>query len=354
MACGWCYNLNLGVHKPYKDYNEYVNTVDAGLLGINTRYAWFLSPHVSRETHNSSSDQVSVSQFRPDRFADIRQHFHVNATDLAQRLGVQPEHRFVPAHCRSVACAIMLASVYSETAFVAEHIRALNVSIQVLWLANAHQLLHVRAALLNDAAAANVQKKMLFLARTPSELALTPDNSVDYSVLDLTQLEEHLTAEQKAMYRPTPMAKFTSNGPLLSHIEQFDLTGHALSLLHNVSRRMMESNASDDMADIYDNVACDWLRETDAINSDMLNISYVDYVDVGGIFPKEARYDGLLEAARMAIDVVNNIPDFLASMKLRLMSSQRTPLMSFVELSSIRTPVGAIGPDVKEIICECI
>lgn len=344
------------------------NVQNVGPLGIRTRFGWFL-PKRTPPDRLGRAQQVPIEAFGRDAFANISALFHVDIDRALHGIvsAAGGLERFVPEHCDGGAgpnaCAVMLAGHRSSSAFIVEHIRALNVSVQVVWLGD--QLVRVKHELMQQRAAGPL---VLLLARTPSEAVI---NARDYRYVTVQSSNAGPLSEmQAAVYDLTPMTKYRNpqQVELGFYIDNVDLDKQDVPLASRLADELMSlsSNASRTAAAadaIYDRVACDWLSSADVPGkflADMHNA--VDQFHglvtkklyIGGIFPDGAAYNVVRNAVRQAIDDVNASGMLLPNRELALLEKDRaeTPLRQFLRLAASDQMVGVIGPDVKEITCK--
>lgn len=336
------------------------NIENVGPLGIRTRFGWFLP--------KSSSDrlpahQIPIEALAIDRFANISDLFHVDIDRTL--LGICPNatelERFTPEHCAGNVgrpCAVMLAGHRSSSAFIVEHIRRLRVSVQVVWLGD--QFVRVKNQLL----VAEAKLLFLFLARTPSEAAVS---AAGYRHVTVQWSNAGPLSEMQAsVYDLTPMTKYRNlrRNHLGDYIDAVHLNeSHQVRLSGKLAAElsMVPTNASAAMvASIYDRVACDWLstgapdefRELMQRAVDSWNGINEETVRIGGIFPIGPMYDVLKQAVLRAIAVVNR-SGWLRKRPLVLdeKNPYDPPLRQFLQLGSSQM-LGVIGPDLKEIACR--
>lgn len=358
--------FNVGIHHPvaYPYVTRAVNIKYTGPLGPNTRYAWFLpTRNDSLRTGNDSLPDglLPIDTFESLHFDRVAKFFHVHMDILLHELGVELEscETYKPTYCtKQQTCAIMLAGNRTETAFITEHIRILNVRVQMLWLGD-QLLLHV------DKLRQVIDPPLfLLLARTPSEIVRR--NSSSFRSVAMPTFGGQLTPMQAGVYDLTPMAKYSSNNLLLQYIDALHFDGAEDLLLEEMANQITRQPETKlERCQIYEQVACDWLKNITKITDEKQKHDYLEMLSinkwnlnttaiVGGIFPAGPMFDGLKYAADMAVGAINQAPDLLPGMRLILNVADRTerPLLSFIKMSMHKKMLGVIGPDIKGITCK--
>lgn len=346
--------FNVGVHQIVNYTYPYIHpapNVDiAGPLAINTRFAWFL-PNVAAV--DDRPPPLPMETFGRDRFRTVRADYHLDRAQMLRTLRLPPVRHYAPAHCdagASSGCAIMLAGDPAETAFVAEHIRVLGVSVQVLWL-GADQLLRAKQRLLSDGGA----KRFLLLARYPSEIVR---HVGAYGVVSVPTLGGPLSAMQYGLYDATPMIKYANRGPLLHAFRSLHFEGQVDGLLAAAEQRLRSADAAGVVsnANVFDEAACEWLSAPGAtVHGELVGgprDTHNNTVVVGGIFPAGAQYADLQQAAEMAVQEINAEKWLNVTLELRVGNASEGSLLSYIRLAAISNTLGIIGPEVKAIKCK--
>lgn len=351
MSCAFCVVFNLGIQLPvaYPQVDHLVNAIYAGPLGPNSRYVWFL-PNRTRGRDPLPERQLHINTFDAANFDRVAKYFHVRLDKLLVELNVDAANvvNFAPTYCTvQKPCAIMLAGNAAETAFISEHIHALEVRVQVLWLGD--QLLRHVTKLRQG----TDPPLFLLLARTPSEIVRSPG---DYRSVMVPTYGDRLSPMQAGVYDLTPLTKYSNMGVLYPYISKLHFDGEEDWLLGQVADRiLMQPNVS--RTAIYEGVACDWLNNTNQMHRYLLSIDtwvFNTTALIGGIFPTGPMFGGLQVAAEMAVQAINESPQLLSGMELILTVAhpKESPLKSFIKMSMEKEMVGVIGPDIKEITCK--
>lgn len=235
-----------------------------------------------------------------------------------------------------------------------------------------------------------ISKKFLVLHRVPSEII---DSNVEYEMITMPRCEEMVSnSHTNCKYELMPLLKYYtksltySNALLTSFLNMdFEETGlrRVFELYDNATRRnntsnqntirkystqLIESvNASYKMTkygrvmnDVYNNVACEWIKQSKDIYVKWFDIENdMEEIFIGGIFPitaAGAAYSGLIPAVKMAEKAINSNSTILPNIRLTVLQTDGKcradeVMKSFINIYMTYDRVlGVLGPACSETV----
>ncbi|KAE8743927.1 NeuroparsinReceptor [Frankliniella occidentalis] len=336
-----------------------MNVLEAGPVTNPGRFAWF----VPRDGRGELSDLTWKSFNSPgtaERFSLSSHDFDFFNIDKVLRddKGFYcteefcENGRYTPSRCKlSQNCATLFTSYSDMTGFVKHHIEELQLFVEVIWVGP--HLGNLTTEIAKRYKFKGVDKEIVLLGWSPSELTIPGD--MLYSIVTFPPCEEMMSSKiVGCKYDLQRLLKLAWNKlkeaapPAYESIRkvQFDHADY-----HNLVQRSQEAGSLSD-----EKVACEWLRENKEKWKDWVwSNDNKDVLYIGGIFPLSGHIysaRGIVIAARMAREAINNNKDILRDYKLRLLVADgqcradvvMKTFIDYIYLDMYPKLVGVLGP----------
>lgn len=232
----------------------------------------------------------------------------------------ESEEEYVPEHCSNEQCVTLLSSRRHDTDFVIEHIDQLKLYVKIVWFGENLSYVVQKLYDQNMKKSSAKRKSFIVVHWTPSEIV---DANIEYESIALPKCEEFLQINRNAMckYELMPILmycskKFMQERPIFDHVFgnidiNFDQANekYLLKLYNNltdVRQRQPDngnivgienaSNHADDKEHIYDEIACEFLRDLSETSEMKKQIQFIyseiakrpkQQIFIGGIYPKK-------------------------------------------------------------------
>lgn len=226
---------------------------------------------------------------------------------------------FIPDHCNSKHCALLLAPYYEATSFVIQHIEEMNLYVKVAWLGP--NLKNVTKELTRRYRERKSSKAIVILSWTPSDIIL-PENkfiSVAFKRCELFNSSQMGGCK----YELNRLIKVTWANLEKIAKPAYDTLHRMFLTEENYDEMLLEYNTYYPQRSVYD-VACNWLRNNSRHWHDWIQVSNKakNIIYIGGIFPMTGSSytaKGIVTAARMAKEAVNRNSSILRDYDLNLL-----------------------------------
>lgn len=200
------------------------------------------------------------------------------------------ENFFIPQWCFSDTepCAIVLTSFYSDTKFFINHINEFKLKMRLYFLGDRLQQVISDIIATNEKISKTKQPMIRFLVLhwTPSEITMNPDLS--FVNITMPECEKYINPRRECRYEVVPVKKFLNSEAMKSEgLEHFLKLVHftsmepILNIYHKFLPRIQqlhlnkkankvvysEENDNETLEEIYNECACQWLKENPQVYS---------------------------------------------------------------------------------------
>uniref|UniRef100_A0A1B6EEM0 Gamma-aminobutyric acid type B receptor subunit 2 n=1 Tax=Clastoptera arizonana TaxID=38151 RepID=A0A1B6EEM0_9HEMI len=365
--------INLEVWNPPNDniinaeLSEFVS--DLGISGPPTRFGWF--------TPKSLLHLVpGMDIWRFFRTAESTKYFrlpNVYLTKILQSIRDKKSNRyfceepfcrggiFSPEICENVTCATLLAGFFETTGFVIEHIRKLQLYVEVIWVG---PQLEELVPFLTDELTKHNQTSLIFLSWTPSFI-VTP-NEETYSTIAFPPCEELDSSLMYCKYDLHKVIKlawsrlrYTAN-PVHQLLMHVSFTLKEYEEFFQIYQNETKHNTRQD--EVMDKVACHWMKtHSNNITTWKNKIRYNNELYIAGIFPLTgSNYNmagSISQAAALATEAVNK-SKILEGYQLKLFSDDgmcqpdvvMKVFINYVMQNRFKQLVGILGPACSDTV----
>ncbi|XP_018331316.1 uncharacterized protein LOC108741146 [Agrilus planipennis] len=334
-------NLEVWVNSSF-DVNQVLSwrhVKECGNVAPPLRFGWFIPSELSnplRQIPSQPNGEIHWSVFKKPSHASVfdinsdffekyireytfrnksNNEFHCNDPKICMN-GVH-----VPDRCRKgEKCALLLAPDYDSTSFLIEHIEDLKVYVKVAWLGP--HLQHVLAQLKSVYKRINTRtNSIIFLSWYLSEIVSDGRNFLAVSFDRCDVLDPKSVG---CKYEMTRLVKFTWS-KLEKHAEIAMLAINNLKFNETEYKSLLDLYSSRHDQLSMAEIACEWIRKhNDAIDLWIPSDRGKSEIHIGGIFPLTGSSyvgNGILTAALMARDAVNNNATILRDYRLKLIAT---------------------------------
>lgn len=262
---------------------------------------------------------------------------------------------FIPDHCRTKKCAVLLAPEYNATNFVTNHINELKLYVKVLWLGK-----HLSKGIEFLTNYYKNQTKptansVIILNWTPSDIILHEHNFISVAFKHCELLK---TDEQECKYEMHRLVKFgwskikTESKHLYEVVRSFKFD----QIHYNYLLELYENNTH---LNDYE-IACEWMRKENQTWMKWKK-STENKIYIGGIFPMTGSSyggEGIMWGAHMAQEAINNNRSILPDYKLEIIVTDgkcsadnvMRIFIDFIVEEYYKNMIGVLGPACSDTV----
>ncbi|XP_054721355.1 atrial natriuretic peptide receptor 2-like [Uloborus diversus] len=328
---------------------------DCGPLGPIGRSGWFVAEYTA--DYFWDKNNTIIDHYRAFKDPDIVAIFDLSEDEEIRRIlncsfeECDEEKVYRPSQCQvpGVRCATLLADYPASTFNLLQHeIMNSKLLVNVAWIKEQLEET-VETRTLNTQHTLFFHRKPMLLSSIGTFVHVSfPSCEDDPSVCDfeVSQLEKVVWSTIK------------SNAPQAFHVLQKmqfkqDEYLELLKRYHNLKQRGLE----------IEDAACEWVKDKIVIWDQWIpgDVKNKTTLYLGGIFPLKSSYwkqNGVLTAARLAADAVNNNKTLLVNYNLKILErdghcSADQVMNSFIQYvtnDTYRTMVGILGPACSDTV----
>ncbi|XP_017478698.1 PREDICTED: receptor-type guanylate cyclase gcy-8-like [Rhagoletis zephyria] len=280
--------------------------IEAGTSITPGRFGWFVPKSQVDLPLELAAYSLHYSVFLNQSHADYGRYVIPEELIAKLRHGKNYEEYISPS-CLGRTCVTLLAEHKPDTAFVMHHIQNTSSFVNVLWLGadfrETLRYLHQKYQSVYS------YKRFIVLHWTPS---IVIDGEIEFYQITLPHCEDLLILQLTACkYELTPVLKYydqrlgRSEERLVSTLREFQIHDHMLQQLQ-LSASWKRNGK--DIEDIYNHVACDWLKSNERTYTQWLSTKSTIKLYIGGIFPLtdfSRGHQNLEKAVKLAVEAVN-------------------------------------------------
>ncbi|XP_058984044.1 atrial natriuretic peptide receptor 2 isoform X2 [Musca domestica] len=343
--------MNVGLWTPAQGHSVKPQNVHAaGVSMFPGRFGWFASPGRNGMPAHPLHYSIFLNHTNP-----LYDQFVLDEVEIKHLLQSNGSEYFQGELCRTIRCATLLAEYKNDTSFVQHQIDEMKAYLNVLWLGP-----RFRSELdrLNTIfTSGHSEKRLLILHWIPSDVV-----GSSYEYITLPQCEEFFSLFRSyCKYELTPVIKYYAKGVAKDERLMFALRYFwipDLGYLYNeVNRRRIASHKGYITNEMYDDVACRWLRTQSVENSTWV-LRKRKTLSVGGIFPilEDSRgHQNLIQAVRRAANVINGSTVILPNYDFRVLENDGEckadiVMRTFIHYFNDPDVVGVLGPACSETV----
>ncbi|XP_064535104.1 uncharacterized protein LOC135426060 [Drosophila montana] len=346
--------INLEVWMPYSVYkNSHDNIFSAGASITPGRFSWFVpKSQISTDTKNCS--------LHYEVFRDINnEHYSLYTLDekITQLLRNRSVEEYINPNCAIIKCATLLAEWRNDSYFIEYHLT--ESFLNVIWLGFEFKDTITKLAKIYETDYPQGQKRFIVLHWVPSEII---DAEIKFTQITLPRCEDFKYLQSSnCRYELTPILKYyarslSSDRQLMHALRAFYISDKDLeNIQKDLSIQRMNSM---DTEVIYDNVACNWLRQNNKTYGNWILPKKVTTLSIGGIFPINITDRGhlnIIGASQKAVDAINRnttiLPDFHLEIMINDGQCKSDMVMkAFIHYYNVPNMLGVLGPACSETV----
>lgn len=284
---------------------------------------------------------------------DILDHLR-NGTDFEQ---------YQNPLCLRHQCVTLLAEHKRDTAFLVSQIMETKSFLNVLWLGKqfAEKIRDLQRIYEKNANDAFRYQRFIIVHWTPSDFI---NVEMKFKMITMPRCEEWESLQlSNCKYELTPVLKFYSkdleekNEIMLRAVQRFSLNDSAFQALMEELHKMRKGSKNR-MADLYDEVACSWLKRHKDLFSAWSSTANMVQLLIGGIFPfsdLSRGHQNLSHAVDLAEGVINANPTLLKNYDLIVQKNDGqckadVVMKAFIHYFNTPRMLGVLGPACSDTV----
>ncbi|XP_062129708.1 uncharacterized protein LOC133841324 [Drosophila sulfurigaster albostrigata] len=346
--------INLEAWVPY-NYERLPDMIQSAGPSITPgRYGWFVP---SAQAPDTSSNYYTMHHKIFEYMNNTYYNLYTMDDNITNLLKQRTVEEFRNPICDHQKCAMLIAEFRNDSFFIESTLS--KTYINVVWLGKQFKQTIEELADIYAKHYPHGEKRFIVLHWTPS---MVIDADIKFTQIILPRCEESIDLQKThCKYELTPILKYygkdlSDESRLIYALHSFYMTDAHLTYFQK--ELGMRRHRSEDLEDIYNEIACNWMRANEQTYNNWIKPEEKQILAIGGIFPinvTDRGHSNIEDAAHRAIEAVNRNATILPGYKLVLKTNDGHCKSDLVMRALIHyykndNVLGVLGPACSETV----